>query len=84
MSEVLAHRVENFEHCKKPGDFFVNGPNPADDNRRHISFLCPCGCGMLCGVRVNDAGTTDNYCWGWNLDKDKPTCTPSININNGH
>lgn len=81
---VPARRVEDFAHAKNAGDFFIQPPNPADRNRIAISFLCPCGCGMLAGVRVNEAGTTDDYCWSWNKDCNKPTVQPSILINDNH
>lgn len=84
MNEVPAHRVIDFDHCEKLGDYFLTPPNEHESGARRLSFLCPCGCGALCGIRVNDAGTTDNYCWNWDLNEDKPTCTPSISINNGH
>lgn len=82
--EVVAKRVNGFDECKNPGDFWLCGPNPAEDGMRRISFMCPCGCGDICGIRVRNDGVQDGKAWGWNKDDNKPTCTPSININNGH
>ena len=82
--DVKATRVSGFDECKNPGDFFFTEPNEAEGGARRLSFLCPCGCGDLCGIRVNDDGSQEHYAWSWNLDKDKPTTHPSININNGH
>lgn len=82
--KVKARRVANFDECEKPGDFFLTAPNLHDGGCRQLSFLCPCGCGGLCGIRVRDDGTTANYAWQWDRNEEQPTCKPSINISNGH
>jgi hypothetical protein len=65
--------VEDFDHCEKAGDFFFAGAR--------LSFLCPCGCGVLCGIRVDDSDPYDRgIVWKWNNSKEKPTCDPSIMI----
>lgn len=84
MSDVLAHRVEDYEHCRQLGDFFIAEKNKHEPGCRRLNFLCPCGCGSLCGIRIRDDGERRDNCWGWNKDQDKPTCTPSIDINHGH
>jgi hypothetical protein len=88
MSEVVAHNVGDYDHCVKPGDFYITPENEADFGCRRIYFMCPCGkcdgIAGLAGIRVRSDGTKENYCWAWNRDEQKPTCTPSINIANGH
>lgn len=72
----------DFEHCENPGDFFITPPN--DVGERRLSFLCPCGCGMLAGIKIRDDGQQSGGAWSWNFDKAAPTCAPSILINQGH
>lgn len=80
MSEVTARKVADFDHCEKPGDFYITEPNPHEGGMRRLSFLCPCGCGDLCGIRIRDDGQNVGGAWGWNKDAGKPTTTPSIAI----
>lgn len=82
--EVKANRVADFDACKNPGDFFITSPDQNDKNRRRLSFLCPCGCGALAGVRVRDDGQEVDGAWGWNRDEDRPSTTPSILIMPDH
>ena len=82
--ETQGRHVADFDACENPGDFFITEPNPHEGGARRLSFLCPCGCCSLCGIRIRDDGQNTEGAWGWNLDEDKPTATPSININNGH
>ncbi len=85
MNEIKANRVADFDACKQAGDFYITKPNPAEGDMRRISFLCPCGCGDLCGVRVrNDGQRDDEQAWAWDKNEEHPTVSPSININNGH
>ena len=77
---VHANHVADFDACKNPGDFFLTPPNPAEGGARRLSFICPCGCGALAGIRVRDDGQQLGGAWAWNRDEDKPTCTPSIDI----
>ena len=81
---VKATRVADFDHAKNPGDFFLTPPNEHEGGSRRLSFLCPCGCGTLAGIRVRDDRQTPPGVWGWDGDEDKPTATPSILIGNGH
>lgn len=81
---VVAHKVGCFSETKQPGDFFITEPNPHGGNARRLSFLCPCGCGDLCGIRIRDDGQQIDGAWAWDLNEEKPTCTPSILINQGH
>lgn len=83
MADVPARRVANFDACEKAGDFYITPPNPAEGGMRRISFICPCGCGSLGGVRVRDDGVKEDGAWGWNRDEDKPTITPSIQFIGG-
>lgn len=78
--EVVAKKVADYDSCNNPGEFFITAPNPAEGGTRRLSFRCPCGCGDLAGIRINDAGNSEGYCWNWNLDEEEPTCTPSIAI----
>ncbi len=80
---VAATHVANFDAAKNPGDYFITPPNPAEGGMRRLSFLCPCGCGELCGIRIHDDGQQVDGVWAWNLDADKPTCTPSIDVKDG-
>jgi hypothetical protein len=69
--DIIARRVADYEHLENPGDYIVYD----EENVKQITFLCPCGCGDLGSVNINQS---DPYCWKWNGDKDKPTTTPSI------
>lgn len=80
----MGRHVANYDACKEPGDFYFSPPNPAENGMRLLSFLCPCGCGELCGIRVRDDGQNIDGAWGWNKDEEKPTTTPSIAINQNH
>lgn len=84
MSVVIANRVADYDNANNPGDYFITEPNERDGNMRMLHFLCPCGCCALCGIRIRDDGQNIEGAWGWNVDWDKPTTTPSININHGH
>lgn len=65
MKEVPAHRVDGIENMKELGDFEWAGDS--------LLFVCLCGCGHTAGIVVSGPNA-----WGWNGDRDKPTCTPSI------
>jgi hypothetical protein len=78
--DVSARRVANFSAVEHAGDYFLTPVNAT--GVRRLSFLCPCGCGMLCGINVGEKDGAK--VWGWNGDEDRPTATPSININMGH
>ena len=60
---VVAHKVGCFSETKQPGDFFITEPNPHGGNARRLSFLCPCGCGDLCGIRIRDDGQQIDGAW---------------------
>ena len=83
MNEVIANRRTCYGDSEAPGDFYWI---PAEDPSR-MSFICPCGCGDLCGVNVKPIEQLGHVIppWQWNGDMDKPTLTPSIRIggNNG-
>ena len=83
MSPVKANHVADFDACKAPGDFFLTAPNSAENGMRRLSFLCPCGCGSLAGIRVRDDGQNIDGAWGWDRNEDVPTCAPSIQIFGG-
>jgi Family of unknown function (DUF6527) len=85
MEAIQKMKVKNFDECKNTGDWYFTDAD-ADPSRPHrrLSFLCPCGCGMLAGIRVRNDGANDGQAWGWNKDEDNPTCEPSININDNH
>ncbi len=72
-------KVKNFDELKNVGDWFFTEEHGMNDARR-LSFLCPCGCGSLAGIRVRNDGVNDGKCWGWNKDEDKPTTAPSIDV----
>ncbi len=82
--EAQARRVADFEHCERAGDFYIMPPSDAEGGMMRLSFLCPCGCGDLCGIRIRSDGVQDGKAWGWNLDREKPTTTPSIAVNGNH
>ena len=82
--EVQATKKAGFSDCKSPGDFFLTSPNEHEGGARRLSFLCPCGCGDLAGIKVRDDGTQQGGAWAWDRNEDKPTCTPSIAINSNH
>ena len=81
MTEVQANLVADFDHAKNPGDFYFAGHGT--DPCLRLAFLCPCGCGVLAGIRVQDDGKKGEGSWAWNLSREKPTCTPSILIYGG-
>jgi hypothetical protein len=83
MGEVKARHVAAYDQCERPGDYFITEPNPHDGGMRRLSFMCPCGCGDLCGIRIRDDGQNVGGAWGWNGDMEKPTATPSIAIGPG-
>jgi len=78
---VKAQNCSDFDSCKDPGNFYLT---PSQDGARRLSFLCPCGCGTLAGIRVRDDGTQVDGAWAWDRNEVAPTCTPSILINQGH
>lgn len=82
--KIKANRVADFEACKAAGDFYITEPNPAENGMMRLSFLCPCGCGELCGIRIRSDGKENGAAWGWNLDGVNPTCTPSIEVKPAH
>lgn len=84
MPECKAKKVDGFDSCNNPGDFYITEPNNHDGGCRRLSFRCPCGCGDLCGIRIRDDGTNRDGSWGWNKNEELPTTTPSIDINHGH
>lgn len=73
MVDVPANRVGGDEcsiaELKRPGDFRWSGGR--------MMFVCPCGCGHICGIAVKPAVPNG---WDWNGDMDKPTTQPSIRI----
>lgn len=79
--EVTANRAEadSIDGLKKPGDFYWTGMSDGKIGR--MMFVCPCGCGDICGIVLKPVAPTG---WEWNGDLDKPTVTPSILINRGH
>lgn len=81
MPEVLARHVADFSHTEQPGDYFLTPPD--EQGVRRFSFLCPCGCGDLCGIKVRADGKQQDGAWGWNGDEEKPTTTLSINVMTG-
>lgn len=74
---ATATRKETFDACKNPGDFFLTG----NDAIQRLSFLCPCGCGILAGINVSVTPNTNS--WWWNGDSNCPTATPSIAVLDG-
>ncbi len=78
--KVPARKVDNFDSCSRPGDFFLTASDPEKGGCRRLSFLCPCGCGDLCGVRIRDDGQQSTAVWGWDQNEQQPTLTPSIRI----
>lgn len=82
MHPVKANKVAGFNECKNPGDYFFSPVY--EENTRKLDFICPCGCGQLCGIKVANDGYQRTGIWGWNKDENKPTCTPSIRINQDH
>lgn len=81
---IKAKLVSGFGECNEPGEFFLTEPNAAEGGARRLSFRCPCGCGDLCGIRINDDGSQNNYAWAWDQNKTEPTVSPSIDIDHGH
>jgi hypothetical protein len=49
------------------GSFWFN------ESGSYILCLCPCGCGQFMNLPINSPNK-----WTWNLNRDKPTITPSI------
>jgi len=78
--DANATRVKDFHSCNNPGDFYITEPSQHENGARRLSFRCPCGCGVFCGVKIRDDGSNTDGAWEWNKDMDKPTTTPSILI----
>lgn len=76
MPDVIANRVADYEHAKSPGDFFF----VKDEMNHLIQFLCPCGCGALGGINVDQANPN---AWSWDGNEDQPTITPSVSFLSG-
>lgn len=68
---VDAKLKKDFESCINPGDFYIKNDR--------LSFLCPCGCGLLAAISI-----TGKNAWDFNGNLEKPTASPSILINQGH
>ena len=77
---VPAQRVSGFDEAKQPGDFWITPPNSAEGGARRLTFLCPCGCGTLAGIKVRDDGAKQEGAWGWDRNETAPTTDPSINV----
>lgn len=78
-----ATQKAGYAACSAAGDFYLTPLEPGSPYRR-LSFLCPCGCGILAGVRVRADGVQDGSAWGWNKSEQCPTTQPSILINGNH
>jgi hypothetical protein len=80
--DVAGKRVANYEEANAtPGAFWWTGEPP-----KHLSFVCPCGCGNIGGVAVgvDPLDRNGNHpVWEWNGDLDKPTVMPSIEFLTG-
>jgi hypothetical protein len=70
---VQAVRVADDALPEKPGEFSFRG------NR--LAIMCPCGCGDIIGISVADSG--QGPVWQWDGNKDKPTCSSSIQVIGG-
>lgn len=79
MSDVPFNRVYSYEEMKNPGDGRWTGSSDPDTVPGRLTFRCPCGCELVAGIKVRGEGK-----WEWNGDLEKPTCTPSILIDQGH
>lgn len=80
LKKVAANHVPSYYEAKNPGDFFYV-ISELGHYRTHLHFRCPCGCGIMAGVSLLPA--IENG-WLWNCNVEKPTITPSIDINRGH
>lgn len=80
---VIGNRVEgdDIELLKQPGDFKWSGIDEDGSLPGRLMFVCPCGCGIICGVTLKPRVPNG---WEWNMNYDKPTLKPSILINDGH
>jgi hypothetical protein len=78
---MIGHLVPNFSSAKNAGDFYWSAPNLPTTERR-LSFICPCGCGALAGVRVIQSTSRVEGFWEWDGNLEKPTISPSIKITN--
>lgn len=72
--EVQGHLKSSVEECSQAGDYAFTELN----EKYHLGFICPCGCGDWTGILVSKDGTHSPKVWGWNKSMEKPTCTPSI------
>lgn len=78
--EAVGRLVRDFESLEKAGDFYWSDPTGETSfPPTRLQFLCPCGCGIVAGIKVAGEGA-----WQWNGSLDKPTATPSILIDRGH
>ena len=82
-NEIKANKVKNYSEATNPGDYFF-AEYQNDIQAVNLSFLCPCGCGRLSGVKLRKDLQHTNNSWAWNGNKDCLTVTPSILIDRGH
>jgi hypothetical protein len=77
----IARHVADFDACKQAGDYFFTPSN--QNGERVLHFLCPCGCGVLAGIKIREDRLQTNNAWAWNGNEEKPTAHPSILIATG-
>lgn len=77
--ETKANRVldDDIANLLNAGDFYWTGMKDGKISR--MMFVCPCGCGDICGVTVKPGCETG---WDWDGNLDCPTLKPSILISN--
>ena len=82
MNNVIGRRVHCYEEMQAPGDFLWTGCEAGDQPPGRLMFICPCGCGMTCGIAIAGDRTLHPV-WDWNGDFEKPSVNPSIRMLSG-
>ena len=80
---VKARKVAGYDEAKQPGDFWIAAPNCFEGDARRLTFVCPCGCGEIAGIRIRDDGENTDGAWVWDRNETEPTVTQSIRILTG-
>jgi hypothetical protein len=58
--------------------FYRHHGEPESIGPAGIHFVCPCGCGDVCGIAFRNYKDQKGPIWTWDGSRDEPTCTPSI------
>ena len=79
-----AIEVEDAFENGEPGVFNFYGSTNSNSSLIYgMMFICPCGCGILASIAFKNNKDSKGPIWRWDGNKERPTISPSININKG-